>query len=158
MNSPAWRIPIPTSNSESNNHLKPPSVEITVAPAELFDRISIAKLKCDHAQLHMREHFRVYLRMLEATAMTLNFPESQRQLLAQLDRYNARLWRLEDAIRVLDRKRDFGRRFIAVSRLIHLTNDHRARVKGQINLILSVQDPDLKIYSTTSEPKVASDE
>ncbi|MBV8439922.1 MAG: glycosyltransferase family protein [Hyphomicrobiales bacterium] len=51
----------------------------------------------------------------------------------QLDVVNARLWDIEDAIRVRERDGSFGAEFIALARSIYAYNDERAALKRAIN-------------------------
>ena len=54
-------------------------------------------------------------------------------LFAKLKAINETLWEIEDEIRELEAKQDFGARFIALARSVYHTNDKRAAVKNRIN-------------------------
>ena len=49
---------------------------------------------------------------------------------------NAALWVIEDDIRECESRADFGPDFIRLARAVYVTNDQRAAVKKQINLLL----------------------
>lgn len=49
---------------------------------------------------------------------------------------NGRLWTVEDDLRFLEAKQDFGERFIQLARSVYFLNDKRAALKKSINLAL----------------------
>jgi hypothetical protein len=48
---------------------------------------------------------------------------------------NLKLWLIEDNIREFEYNLDFGDEFIKLARLVYKTNDERAKIKKQINII-----------------------
>ncbi len=48
---------------------------------------------------------------------------------------NARLWDIEDEIRICERKGDFGPRFVSLARSVYAANDERAGLKRAINRV-----------------------
>ena len=50
-----------------------------------------------------------------------------------LKEVNMALWEIEDEIRELESRKDFGPRFIELARSVYQTNDRRARIKQAIN-------------------------
>ena len=54
---------------------------------------------------------------------------------ARLKAVNAELWRIEDEIRLKERARAFDEEFIALARAVYVTNDRRAALKREINLV-----------------------
>jgi hypothetical protein len=46
---------------------------------------------------------------------------------------NCELWDIEDHIRDLERRKDFGEDFIATARSVYVRNDRRAELKKEIN-------------------------
>jgi hypothetical protein len=51
----------------------------------------------------------------------------------ELQKQNRALWHVEDRLRALEAKQDFGKAFIAAARKVYRTNDERARLKREIN-------------------------
>jgi hypothetical protein len=47
---------------------------------------------------------------------------------------NCELWDIEDHIRDLERKKDFGEDFIATARAVYIKNDRRSELKREINI------------------------
>ena len=67
-------------------------------------------------------------------------------LLAELKSVNQALWDHEDAIRIHECRADFGPEFVQVARSIYLTNDRRARLKREIDLLLDSRFMEEKSY------------
>ena len=62
---------------------------------------------------------------------------------------NEALWDIEDEIRVCERNKDFGERFIELARSVYKTNDRRAALKRQVNDLLGsrlIEEKDYKPY------------
>jgi hypothetical protein len=54
-------------------------------------------------------------------------------LFKSLKEINAKLWVIEDDKRQCEKDKDFGEKFIKLSRDIHFLNDDRAKIKLEIN-------------------------
>jgi len=61
--------------------------------------------------------------------------EKSDPLYLELYRVNSDLWEIEDHIRDLERKKDFGREFIETARSVYFRNDLRSEIKRKINLV-----------------------
>ncbi|MBW7922737.1 MAG: hypothetical protein H3C51_11630 [Rubellimicrobium sp.] len=124
------------------------AILIPVAPGELIDKLTILRLKreriADPAKL---ANMRLEEAMLAAVADDL--PQSPRLIGLGDDLYaiNARLWQIEDDIRLCERDGDFGPRFIALARAVYRVNDDRAAVKKAINLHLGSAIVEEKSYA-----------
>ena len=68
-------------------------------------------------------------------------------LKASLAEINARLWDIEDDIRVCENNDDFGQRFIALARSVYKTNDQRAALKLEINRLFNSTIVEEKSYT-----------
>ena len=113
-------------------------IMIEIAPGELADRLSILEIKLskinDENKLkNIRYEYASLAR--GKTELFAKSPEVER-LANELKVINDQIWIIEDDIRELERKRDFGDRFVAVARSVYQTNDKRAAVKRQINELL----------------------
>lgn len=60
---------------------------------------------------------------------------------------NSKLWEIEDEIRVLEKSKDFGERFVELARSVYIMNDERARIKKRINKITNSDIVEEKSYS-----------
>jgi hypothetical protein len=102
---------------------------------ELIDKITILRTKArritDEDKLR---NVRRELAMLEEVATDAGLVgPAVASLIAQLDVVNARLWDIEDAIRVHEREGSFGSEFVALARSVYVNNDERAALKRAIN-------------------------
>jgi hypothetical protein len=70
-----------------------------------------------------------------------------RRLFDKLREINEALWTIEDDIRDCERKGDFGQEFVRLARAVYVTNDERARVKREINVLLGSKIVEEKSYA-----------
>jgi hypothetical protein len=64
---------------------------------------------------------------------------------------NGKLWNVEDDLRELEAKQDFGERFISKARSVYFLNDNRAQLKKSINIRLGstlVEEKSYKDYGS----------
>lgn len=121
---------------------------VPTSPGELIDKLTILRLKSekivDQAKLVNVRH---EMDTLSAVA-DQNIPQSPelRTLWNDLYAINSDLWEIEDDIRACEARSDFGTGFIALARAVYVTNDERARVKKEINLLLGSQIIEEKSY------------
>lgn len=112
-------------------------IETPVATGELIDRITILEIKVarftDPAKRANAQAELFLLRQRRAAALP---PDPALDALAErLGKVNGRIWDLEDAVREHEREQRFDADFIAVARGIYRTNDERAALKREINLV-----------------------
>ena len=69
-------------------------------------------------------------------------------LASKLRRVNKCLWRTEDEIRLCEKNKDFGPRFIELARSVYQQNDRRSVLKRQINELLGSRLVEEKVYAT----------
>ena len=113
-------------------------VKVEIAPGELIDKITILQIKADRFEDAAKlANVRAELATLEA-ARDAAIPPSPEldELAAALRAVNERLWEIEDDIRDCERAEDFGAGFVALARAVYRTNDRRAALKRDINLLL----------------------
>ncbi|BCG94771.1 DUF6165 family protein [Mesorhizobium sp. 131-2-1] len=112
---------------------------VEIAPGELLDKISILEIKAasiaDASKLvnvlhELEQLSRVRDEHLPASATLAS-------LYAELKAVNQALWVIEDDIRVEELNKRFGDRFIELARGVYRTNDRRAALKREINVLLS---------------------
>jgi hypothetical protein len=115
---------------------EPRGVTVPIGIGELIDKISILEIKieriADEEKLrNVRAEFQILNNLKSAAG--LDTP-GMRPYADELKSINAKLWDIEDEIRELESRKDFGDRFIALARAVYLTNDRRASVKREINV------------------------
>lgn len=121
---------------------------VPVSWGELVDKITILEIKAeriaDPAKVANVRHELDTLRATMARAGRL--PAGAGDLIAELKAINAALWEIEDGIRDLDARGDFGPRFVETARLVYRTNDRRAMVKREISLLMGSDILEEKSY------------
>lgn len=110
-----------------------------LAPGELLDKISILEIKSERMTgADKLAHVRAELALLRAAwDRSVQDDEALRALHAQLREVNQKLWEIEDAIRAKERAGEFDAGFIELARSVYFTNDRRARIKQELNRLLS---------------------
>jgi len=124
------------------------SLKVEIAPGELIDKITILEIKSermdDPAKL---ENVRRELEILSAIRDTkLTASGGLDELAAKLKNVNEKLWVIEDDIRDCEAAGDFGETFIGLARAVYQTNDERARLKREINVLLGSEIIEEKSY------------
>jgi hypothetical protein len=112
---------------------------VEIAPGELLDKISILEIKAANiADASKRANVLLELEQLSRVRDEhLPASEALAGLYADLKAVNQALWVIEDDIRVEELNKRFGDRFIELARNVYRTNDRRAALKREINLLLS---------------------
>jgi hypothetical protein len=122
---------------------------IEVAPGELLDKISILEIKRSRmghpAKLANVKRELAVLREVARRAI-VSAPRLQ-SLRRQLRAVNEALWVIEDEIRLCERRREFGARFVELARSVYRENDRRAALKRQINDLLRSRLVEEKSYT-----------
>ena len=124
------------------------SILVEISPGEMIDKITILLIKSecikDAEQLANVQH---ELGVLSAQ-MDKNIPSSQslNALISELKAVNEELWRIEDDIRDCERTGDYSQLFIDLARAVYITNDKRADLKREINLLLGSKIMEEKSY------------
>jgi len=108
---------------------------IEVSVGELLDKISILEIKQnkikDHEKLKfINDEHSILKSQLEQNVKT---DEKLEKLFQSLKEINSKLWVIEDDKRLCEKEKDFGERFIKLSRDVHFLNDDRAKIKLEMN-------------------------
>lgn len=114
---------------------KAKKVKIEVSVGELFDKISILKLK-DHniADEEKLKNINNELAILDAIALKINPKYIECELYRKLNGINGGLWFIEERKRSFERDKDFGSDFVWFAREVYKQNDSRYEAKRQINI------------------------
>lgn len=124
-------------------------IMVEIGSGELIDKITILQIKSERmSDAAKLANVRLELSELSA-ARDVNLPASDEleALSAQLKTINEALWVIEDDIRACEAEKDFGEKFIALARAVYVTNDQRAAVKKQINLLTGAKIIEEKSYT-----------
>ena len=68
-------------------------------------------------------------------------------LFKSLKEINSKLWIIEDDKRQCEKDKDFGEKFIKLSREVHFLNDDRAKIKLEINNHTGSKIKEIKEYT-----------
>ncbi|MCE5346739.1 MAG: DUF6165 family protein [Bacteroidales bacterium] len=108
-------------------------MKIEVSNGEIIDKLTIIQIKLerikDKAKLvNLQKEYDVLISVSSSVISTTD------PLYLALYEVNCDLWDIEDRIRDLERKKDFGDEFISVARSVYFKNDKRSELKRQINI------------------------
>jgi len=125
-------------------------VSIEVSVGELFDKITILKIKqkklTNQEQL---ENVNKELEYLENKAFN-NDPEVN-VLVEQLYEINEKLWDIENGKRKCEANKTFGTKFVQLARDVYMKNDDRATIKKLINVITKSSIVEEKEYTNDNK-------
>ena len=121
-----------------------------ISVGELFDKITILNIKTQ--KIHDTEkliNIKNELNFLNNQAANINVKDqnSLSQNINKLQSINEELWDIENHKRVCEANKDFGEKFIQLSRDVHFKNDIRAQIKKEINLLTDSIIVEEKEYS-----------
>ncbi len=122
---------------------------IEVGSGELIDKITILTIKSERmSDAGKLKNVRYELDVLSAgrDANLENSAELQK-LTGALKEVNEALWEIEDDIRQCERDKDFGEKFVALARAVYVTNDKRASLKKDINVLTGAKVIEEKSYT-----------
>lgn len=122
---------------------------IEVGSGELIDKITILTIKSERmSDAGKLKNVRYELGVLSA-GRDANLDDSAelQRLTVALKEVNEGLWEIEDDIRQCERDKDFGEKFVALARAVYVTNDRRAALKKDINLLTGAQVIEEKSYT-----------
>jgi hypothetical protein len=124
-------------------------VSIPVATGELVDKVTILEIKSERiADAGKLANVRRELTGLHAQlSPLLDAYPSLAEIKARLRAINETLWNVEDDIRDCERRKDFGPRFVELARNVYKTNDRRAAVKREVDLLTASDLLEEKSYA-----------
>jgi len=108
---------------------------VEVSIGELLDKISILEIKqrkikdLEKLKFINNEHS-LLKNQLEKN---VNSDDKLNELYQSLKEINSKLWVIEDDKRQCEKDKDFGEKFVKLSRDVHFLNDNRAKIKLEIN-------------------------
>ena len=108
-------------------------VEISIG--ELLDKISILEIKqekikdIEKLKFINNEHSILKYQLDKY----VKSDDKLNDLYLSLKKINSKLWVIEDNKRQCEKDKDFGEKFIKLSRDVHFLNDDRAKIKLEIN-------------------------
>ncbi|HVV64365.1 MAG TPA: hypothetical protein VHC42_02770 [Rhizomicrobium sp.] len=127
--------------------MRPPLIPCSFG--EAADKLTILTIKSERMRdAKQIENVRAELSLVrEALFSAIERSARFDALLAGLKSVNETLWAIEDDIRTLEAKGDFGPQFVRLARGVYRNNDERARIKRQIDELLGSPLREEKSYA-----------
>ena len=123
---------------------------VEVSVGELLDKISILEIKQDKIKdpeklSFINNEHSILKNQLEKNIIS---DEKLNNLYQSLKMINSKLWVIEDDKRQCEKDKDFGEKFIKLSRDVHFLNDDRAKIKLEINNHTGSAIKEIKEYTS----------
>ena len=123
---------------------------VEVSIGELLDKISILEIKQgkikDPEKLKFINNEHSILK--DQLEKNIKSDEKITNLYLSLKDINAKLWVIEDDKRQCEKEKNFGEKFIKLSRDVHFLNDDRAKIKLEINNYTGSKIKEIKEYTS----------
>ena len=123
---------------------------VEVSIGELLDKISILEIKQEKIKdpeklKFINNEHSILKKQLENNVKSDDKLEEYFQALKEI---NSKLWVIEDDKRECEKNKDFGEKFIKLSRDVHFLNDERAKIKLEINNYTGSEIKEIKEYTS----------
>ena len=122
---------------------------VEVSVAELLDKISILEIKQNKIKdleklKFINEEHSILKDQLNKNIKT---DDKIEKLFQSLKEINSKLWAIEDDKRQCEKDKNFGEKFVKLSRDVHFLNDDRAKIKLEINNYTGSKIREIKEYT-----------
>jgi len=123
---------------------------VEVSVGELLDKISILEIKKEKIKDPEKLNFIANEHSILKDQVEKNVKSDDKldQLFQDLKKINTKLWVIEDDKRDCEKNKDFGEKFIKLSRDVHFLNDDRAKIKLEINNHTGSKIKEIKEYTS----------
>ena len=123
---------------------------VEVSIGELLDKISILEIKQEKIKDPEKLKFINNEHSILKNQLKKNVKSDDKlnNLYQSLKEINAKLWVIEDDKRQCEKDKDFGEKFIKLSRDVHFLNDDRAKIKLEINNHTGSAIKEIKEYTS----------
>ena len=123
---------------------------VEVSVGELLDKISILEIKQEKIKdpeklKYINNEYSVLKSQLEKN---IKSNDKLNNLYQALKSINTQLWVIEDDKRQCEKDKNFGEKFIKLSRDVHFLNDDRAKIKLEINNHTGSTIKEIKEYTS----------
>ncbi len=123
---------------------------VEVSVGELLDKISILEIKKEKIKDPEKLKFISNEHLILKVQLEKNIKSDDKlnKLFQDLKEINAKLWVIEDDKRDCEKNKDFGDKFIKLSRDVHFLNDERAKIKLEMNNHTGSSIKEIKEYTS----------
>tara|TARA_B100000674_G_scaffold406037_1_gene352934 strand:+ start:219 stop:608 length:390 start_codon:yes stop_codon:yes gene_type:complete len=121
---------------------------VEVSIGELLDKISILEIKNEKIKDPKKLEYISYEYSILKKQLDDNvkIDDNLNKLFQSLKEINSKLWDIEDSKRQCEKEKNFGEKFIRLSRDVHFLNDDRAKIKLDINSYTGSKIKEVKEY------------
>tara|TARA_Y100001960_G_C14105380_1_gene554913 strand:- start:41 stop:442 length:402 start_codon:yes stop_codon:yes gene_type:complete len=121
-----------------------------ISPGELLDKISILEIKLEKItdKKSLKEIDKEYKILKENLNSTIRLEDKVKNLFGLIKEINLKLWNVEDELRICEKNKEFGDRFVKLAREVYFNNDKRSKIKSEINDILGSNIKEIKQYTS----------
>ena len=128
-------------------------IKTPISVGELLDKVTILQIKQAHIDdceklKHVQTELNQLSKIVEANSL---MTPAVKTLMIDLKKINQALWNIEDEIRACEKNKDFSQTFIELARSVYMTNDKRADIKRQINILSGSELCEVKSYENYTE-------
>ena len=122
---------------------------VEVSVGELLDKISILEIKKEKIKDPKKLEYinREHSILKDQLNKNVKSDDKLNNLFKSLKEINNKLWFIEDDKRMCEKDKDFGEKFIKLSRDVHFLNDDRAKIKLEINNHTGSKIREIKEYT-----------
>ena len=123
---------------------------VEVSVGELLDKISILEIKKEKIKDPEKLKFisNEHSILKDQLENNVKSDDKLNKLFQDLKEINAKLWIIEDQKRDCEKNKDFGEKFIKLSRDVHFFNDDRAKIKLEMNIHTGSSIKEIKEYTS----------
>ena len=123
---------------------------VEVSIGELLDKISILEIKQEKIKdtENLKFILKEYSILKDQFDKNVKSNDKLNELFQSLKEINAKLWVIEDDKRLCEKDKDFGEKFIKLSRDVHFLNDDRAKIKLEMNNYTGSNIKEIKEYTS----------
>ena len=123
---------------------------IQVSTGELLDKISILEIKLEKIKDPEKLKFIAKEHSILKKQLENNVKSDDKldNLFQSLKKINSQLWIIEDDKRQCEKDKNFGEKFVKLSRDVHFLNDDRAKIKLEINNLTGSIIKEIKEYTS----------
>ena len=123
---------------------------VEVSIGELLDKISILEIKQEKIKDKEKLKFinNENLILKDQLDKNIKSDDKLKKLFKSLKEINSKLWVIEDEKRQCEKDKNFGEKFIKLSRDVHFLNDDRAKIKLEINNHTGSSLKEIKEYTS----------
>ena len=122
---------------------------VEVSIGELLDKISILEIKQGKIKDPEKLKFinNEYSILKDQLKKNVKSDDRLNTLYQSLKEINTKLWIIEDDKRQCEKDKNFGEKFVKLSRDVHFLNDDRAKIKLEINNLTGSVIKEIKEYT-----------